>query len=94
MSEPSDNYSCKLQAKWDFSNSSDTGKHTESRETYRFNTRRYLNRVDGNYGFDVIETKNKIRGNGKSLVLRFESTDDKDFELLGWAMEVTAPTID
>lgn len=94
MSEPSDNYSCKMKALWDFATSANTGKHTEGREVYRYNSRRLSNAgdIEDDYGFSVIETRNKVRGSGKALVLRFEATDDRDFELLGWGMEMTATT--
>lgn len=83
-----------MKAKWDFASSSSTGKHTEGREIYRLNSLRMNNAsdVEEDYGFAVVETKNKVRGNGKALVLRFESTTGKDFELLGWAMDITGVT--
>ena len=91
MSDTSSTYSCKMTGKWDYSTSSSNGKHTEGREIYRLNSLRMDNVGDDEtlYEFEVIETKNKIRGHGKSLVLRFESEPGKDFEILGWAMDVT-----
>lgn len=94
MSDSSAVNSCKMTAKWDYASSSNTGKHSEGREIYRFNSLRFDNagEVEDDYGFEVIETKNKVRGHGKALVLRFESTTGKDFDLLGWALDVTSVT--
>ena len=91
MSTTSNVNSCIMTAKWDFATNSATGKHTEGREIYRLNSLRYnnANSDEDAYGFEVIETKNKIRGIGKALVLRFESSAGKDFQLLGWSMDIT-----
>lgn len=79
-----------MTAKWDYATSSSTGKHSEGREIYRLSTVHYDNAGgEANYGFDVVECKNKVRGSGKSLAIRFESTSGKDFELLGWSLDIT-----
>ena len=94
MSDTSNVNSCKMTSKWDFATSSSTGKHTAKQEIYRLNSLRMDNAGDDEdaYGFEVIETKTKIRGHGKALVLRFESSPGKDFELLGWGLDVTGAT--
>lgn len=48
--------------------------------------------TDFNSGFPVTVTKNKVRGNGKALKLRFESETGKDFDLLGWAINFSGNT--
>lgn len=44
-------------------------------------------------GHGIVFSKLKIRGQGKSLVVRFESQDGKDFQLLGWSIPFTAETV-
>jgi hypothetical protein len=39
-----------------------------------------------NYPEDVITTRVKIRGHGRSMRLRYESEQGKDFILLGWGI--------
>lgn len=92
MAVASDIYSCKMRAKWDYSTTTTQGKHTEFKEIYLLNAVRMANvgNVEADYGFEVVERKNKIRGMGNSLILRFESTPGKDFEILGWALEMSA----
>lgn len=84
------NNSCKMIVKWDFSGSSLSGKETEARETYKLDTRKLGTGTDEtDYLFEVVETKHKVRGDGNALVTRFESSPGKDFELLGWGMDMT-----
>lgn len=87
MAVTSQIYSCKLIGKFDFSNALSSNKETPSQEVYKLPTLRHTNAgSEDDYPFEVIETKSKVRGNGKALVLRWESTTGKDFELLGWAL--------
>lgn len=76
--------SCMMQAKWEWTSSSVSGKETTEREVYRF--RRYYQPIVGTYedGMPVVVTKNKVRGTGKVLSLRFRVPDYKDCQLLGW----------
>lgn len=41
------------------------------------------------YPDDVIITKNKLRGRGRSLSLRFSSEEGKDMKLIGWHIPIT-----
>ncbi len=45
-----------------------------------------------NDGQGVRYSKLKIRGQGRALVLRYESEDGKDFQILGWSIPFTADT--
>lgn len=94
MSRLSETNSCLLKGKFDFGWTSGSGKWSTQQEVYRLNALRMDNasNVEANYGFAVVETKNKVRGSGKALILRFESSEGKDFELLGWAIPVQANT--
>lgn len=87
-----DKSSCILQAQWDWSNSINSGQWSNSQQVYRFR-RNYIpmNSEDGfNNGYYVVETKSKLRGNGKGLSLLFTSEAGKHMELLGWSLNVTA----
>lgn len=86
---------CTYQARWDFSDSSNSGRWTSKLPAYRFN-RNYIPSGAGDtfdYGFDVITTKNKLRGHGRALSLYFESETGKDCEILGWAISYTGNSI-
>lgn len=77
--------SCMLQAIWDYSDSDASNRYSSSNQVYRL--RRYADPTGPGafaYGYSVVSTKNKVRGNGKSLSLKFSNEDGKDYQLLGW----------
>lgn len=84
--------SCKLTAKWEWSDSTNSGRQHGPFQVYRFRRNYIPSGVGDNfdYGFEVVQTSTKIRGKGKSLRLRFESEQGKDFHLLGWSIPYTA----
>ena len=82
-----------MTAKFDW-NTTSTGKRwCGPYQVYRY--QRVYVPVDVNDLYDtgesVIITKNKVRGKGKAMQLRFESEDGKDFQLLGYSIPYTAP---
>lgn len=94
MARTSATNSCQMTGKFDFGDLSSSDKWTTAQEIYKLNALRMENvgNDESLYPFDVIEVKSKLRGSGKALVLRFESTDGKDMELLGWAVAVQSTT--
>jgi hypothetical protein len=82
-----------MQGKFDFRTTSGTGKWSTQQETYRLNALRLSNAgSEDAYPFEVLETKLKVRGRGKALILRWESSTGKDFELLGWSIPIEVET--
>lgn len=82
---------CLLQARWDFADSAAGGKWGSTIQIYRL-TRSYIPSGAGDtfdYGQSVITTKNRLRGTGKALSLKFSSEAGKDLHLYGWGMVVT-----
>jgi hypothetical protein len=84
--------SCMMRAKWDWTDSSGSGRWTDLQQVYRFNN--FLALTDGplDYGYEVIQTINQVRGKGRALSLRFQSEQGKDFHLLGWSIPYTVIT--
>lgn len=82
--------SCLMQAKWGFSDSASGSKWTSQFETYR-HTHTVYSANDPNQGYDtgyaLVITKNKLRGRGRALKLRFTASDDKDMQIVGWAIQ-------
>ena len=81
--------SCLVQAQWDWNNSDAQGKWGTQFEAYRLFLPQPASPSSGDafdYGARVIETKNKLRGSGKSLSVYFQSTPGKDMKLLGWGV--------
>jgi hypothetical protein len=82
---------CDLQVKWDWSTSAASNKWTDAVSVYR-NNRFLLDSPDT--GFGLVISKNKIRGNGKAIQFRY-GTDEpgKNFDLNGWAVEVSGDPV-
>lgn len=81
---------CYVQAQWDWADHPDSGKWGQQFQGYRLN-RSYVLQAGQpiNYGHAVIATKSRLPGRGKALSLYFQSEDDKDFYLYGWAVRLT-----
>jgi len=74
--------SCLLQAFWDLKTA-----FSSSQEVYRFLIPIVVDTGDLTsfaYPYSSVITRNRIRGRGRNLKLRFESTTGKDFQLQGY----------
>ena len=67
---------------WDFS----TTPSTSPQQAYRFNRVPVVDVSEFSYDKTVITTRLKLRGRGRSMRLRFESEQGKDFILLGYGV--------
>jgi hypothetical protein len=76
--------SCKLVARWDWAGERNTRKWSSEIEAYRPRSIHLT---------DVVVTKNKVRGNGKSVQFRFGTNErGKTFDLLGWSVGYSGVT--
>ena len=78
---------CWVSSQWEWNEDNAQGKWGAEFNAYRFTkplpaTTDYMSIF--NYGDTVITTKNKLRGRGHSLAIKFEAEVDKDLRLLGW----------
>lgn len=75
-----------VQARWDWSDHSDSGKWQEPFQGYRL-LRPYILTAGQaiNYGQEVVTTRNRVTGSGKAIRLYMYSDGDKDFYIYGWA---------
>lgn len=87
-----DSSSCIVQAQWNWTNSATAGQWSKPFQAYR-HRRLYMPSdssdqfADGN---SIVQTRNKVRGQGKVLSLLFKSEPDLHLELLGWSMVMGA----
>jgi len=83
--------SCLYRAKWHWSDSEASGKWSQQEQLYKLSRPFLPASVNDpfDYGFEVIETRSKMRGEGRALSIRFDSEEGKDFKLLGWAIPFT-----
>lgn len=82
--------SCNLQAQWQWADSAAANRWSTAQQVYRFRQSYFVDPLDLTFdpGFDIIVTKNKLRGKGQSYKLKYSSEAGKDFQLLGWSLQV------
>ena len=79
--------SCLMTVRWNTANTSDSNKISQSRQVYKYRRFPVVDAGDLTsfpYGFSTIESRNKVRGRGRVLQVKFESEQGKDFNILGW----------
>lgn len=87
--------SCLFRAQWDFANSIISNRWSPLRQSYRYRKPLLVESLSDTYdnGFDVVYSKNKLRGKGKAFSLYFETEPYKDCNLLGWNLTVNTEQI-
>lgn len=85
---PMNRSSCIVQTRWDWTNSNNSNRWSVPRQYYR--PKRYYAPTDENdqydTGFTIVNTKDIVRGHGKSVNILFSTEAERDFQLHGWAM--------
>lgn len=80
--------SCKVQSMWEWSDSANSNRWGREFEAYRLGRLWTPSSSSDEYddGFAVVSTKNKLRGKGRVLSLKFSTSPNKDLRLYGWSM--------
>lgn len=88
---PTPSSSCLLQTRWDFTDNVIAGKWSDTFQLYRIN-RVFFGEPSTAYenGYPLVITKNKIRGRGKSVQMKYSSEPGKDMQLVGWSATFTS----
>ena len=87
-----DDSSCKMTAKWDWATSSGSNRWSTEQEAYRERIRPNNSTADLT-AFEVVTTKNKVRGHGKAVQFKFGTSEiGKNFQLLGWSVAYVGNT--
>lgn len=86
--------SCLLQAHWDWMDSPNSNRWSRPYQAYRRKRLWMPPDVTDDYddGVVVVSTKNKLRGKGKVLSLKFSTEPGKDLNILGWSLVMGANT--
>lgn len=84
--------SCKVQAYWEWSDTSGSQYTGQDFQVYMYRRPYLAESSNGTYSFDygqsVISTRTRLRGNGKTLALKFYPESGKDCRILGWCVSV------
>lgn len=78
--------SCTMQSRWDWTDTATPNRWDAGQQVYR-HVRPWIPSSTANFdnGYPVVVTKNKIRGRGKAMQLKFTGESGKDMKILGWA---------
>lgn len=90
----SDVYSCVLTTKFGWSIDDRAGRWATPQETYKLRTSDLVRvgNIESLYPFEVVDTRVKVKGAGKVLLMHYESTPGKDFEIIGRITPFTTDT--
>ena len=85
--------SIKMQTRWDFTDNTITNKWGDEYEVYRL-LRPYFAEPSTTVetGYPLVITKNKVRGRGKALQIKWSSSPMKEMKLVGWGMNMVENT--
>ena len=77
---------CLLQTRWDFTDNTYTGKWSDEYQVYR-QLRPFFAEPSTTFddGYPLVITKNKIRGRGKAVQMKWSSESGKDMKIVGWS---------
>lgn len=85
---PINQSSCIVQSRWEWADSANSNRWGNPFQAYRY--KRLYFPADSldpyDTGFATIVTKNKLRGKGKVLSIKFSTEEEKNLHLYGWSM--------
>lgn len=85
---PKHQSSCTIRVLWDWANSNNSNKWSPPFQAYRYPRAYYPASVDDPFdtGFQMIISKNKVRGRGRAISIMFTSSPKKEMHLYGWSL--------
>jgi len=91
--DPVNESGCLMQSRWDFTNTTTGNKWDAGQQIYR-HTRMFIPSVTTDFddGNAIVICKNKVRGRGRALQLKFTGETGKDLQLAGWSVVVYGGT--
>lgn len=89
---PKHQSSCIIQSRWDWTNSNNSNKWGVPFEAYRYRRVYFPANLGDPYdtGYEMIVSKNKLRGRGRSIAIKFTSSPGKEMHIYGWSLVMTA----
>lgn len=87
---PDKQSSCYVRSQWDWASSSNSNKWSPQFQAYRYRRGYIPGDVNDPFdnGFEVVTTKNKVRGRGRAFAFRMDTTPERDCRILGWSLVV------
>ena len=87
--------SCLLRSQWEWSNSINSKKWSPQYQVYRYTRGFMVSSSSDLYdnGFELITTKNKLRGRGRAVSLHFNTEPGKDCRIVGWNLNINGNSV-
>lgn len=82
---------CLSRVQWSFSNTINSKKWSELRQVYRYRRARLVESSSDDFdnGFELVTTRNRVRGIGPAFAVYFETEPGKDCRIVGWSISLT-----
>jgi hypothetical protein len=82
--------SCFIRTMWDWSNGYNSNKWSPLTQAYRYRKEYIPTSTEDTFdtGFQVVTSRNKLRGRGKAFSLYFETEPLKDCRIIGWSLSL------
>lgn len=92
---PTNQSSVSFQTQWSWTNDANSNRFSRVFEAYRQSRAYFPTDVTDTFndGHTVVQTRNKIRGQGKVLSMRWSTSPGKNFHLYGWSLNLIATTV-
>lgn len=89
---PVNTSSCLISSQWDWTDNVVAGRWSSAFQAYRIKRPYFPESFDDEFdnGEPVVVSQSKLRGRGRVVSLKIETEQEKDLQLLGWAMVVGA----
>lgn len=89
---PVNQSSCTIQSQWDWTNSANSNKWGIPFEGYRYRRVYFPADINDTFdtGYEMIVSKNKLRGRGRAISFKFTSSPGKEMHIYGWSIVMTA----
>lgn len=86
---------CYIRTMWDWANGYKSNKWSPLVQAYRYRKQYTPTSVDDDYdtGFEVVTSRNKVRGRGKAFSLYFETEPGKDCRIIGWNLALNGNAV-
>lgn len=87
--------SCLMRTMWDWANGYNSNKWGPLIQAYRYRKIYTPVNADDPYdnGFEVVSSRNKLRGRGKAFSLYFETEAEKDCRIIGWSLALNGNSV-
>lgn len=86
--DPSNPSGVLVRSQWDFANNLNSHKWSSLFQGYRYTNSFLITAPNYDNGFELITTKNKLRGRGKAFSMYMETEPLKDCRIIGWNLAV------